>query len=199
MAAIVFSRAEMDKVKGLFDAVKSNGQALAVVDKTIEMAQKCWQELMGRDSAYALQAAKDLADMSKVVRTERANLVGASTMAVGATWAALRPKVMNLWNYVRIVEQGMPPGEDLGDGFSTAIKAAAADLPNTINGAAKVTVQAAKKTVTTAAKIVKTVGTAVGDAAGSIAWATLRPLLPVIFIVGIGGAAYLYATKKGLI
>lgn len=199
MAQIVFSRQEMDRVKGLFDSVKSNGQALAVVDKTIEMAQKCWQELVGRDSAYANQAAKDLADMSKVVRTERASIAGSPTMAVGATWTNLRPKVMNLWNYVRIVEMGLPPGEDLGDGFNAAIKAAAADLPNTINTAAKVAVAAAKKTVTTAARVVKTVGTAVGDAAGSIAWATLKPLLPLILIVGVGAGAYLYATKKGLL
>lgn len=199
MSQIVFTREEMDRVKVLFDSVRSNGQALAVVDKTIEMATKCWASLQGRDGAYAAQAAKDLTDLSKVVRTERAALAGSPTTAVGVTWAALKPKVMNIWNYVRIVEMGMPPGEDLGDGFGAAVKSAAADLPKTIEGAAKVTVQVAKKTVTTAAKVVKTVGTAVGDAAGSIAWATLKPLLPLILIVGVGAGAYLYAQKRGLL
>lgn len=199
MAQIVFSREEMDRVKSLFDSIKSNGQALAVVDRTIKMATDCWSSLQGRDGAYAAQAAKDLTDMSKPVREGRASIAGSPTTAVGATWTNLKPKVMNLWNYVRIVEMGMPPGEDLGDGFNAAVRSAAADLPNTINSAAKVAATVAKKAVKTAAAAVQTVGTAVGGAAGSILWATLKPLIPVILLVGVGAGAYLYATKKGLL
>jgi hypothetical protein len=199
VAQIVFTREEMDRVKALFDSVKSNGQALAVVDRTIKMATDCWASLQGRDSAYAAASAKDLTDMSKPVRDARASLAGSPTSAVGKTWTDLRPKVMNLWNYVRVVQMGLPPGEDLGDGFNSAIKSAAADLPATIGNAAKVTVQAATKVVKVVAKTAGEVGAAVGGAAGSILWATLKPLLPLVLILGVGGAAYLYATRKGLI
>ena len=199
MAQIVFSKAEMDRVKAVFDSVKSNGQALAVVDSTIAMAQRCWESLATRDSAYAKQAAKDLTDMSKVVRDARGGLVGMPTTAVGKTWQDLRGKVLNLWNYVRIVEMGMPPGEDLGDGFGAAVKSAAADLPKTVEGAAKVAVMAAKKVAKVAVATVKDVGVAVGGAAGSIAWAALKPLLPLILLVGVGAGVYLYAVRKGVL
>lgn len=199
MAQIVFTKEEMDRVKALFDSVKSNGQALAVIDRTIKMATDCWASLQGRDSSYATQAAKDLTDMSKPVRELRGSLNGAPTTAVGATWAAAKPKVMNLWNYVRVVQMGLPPGENLGDGFGAAISSAAADLPMTIETAAKVTVQKATKVVKATAKVVGDVGAAVGSAAGSIAWATLKPLLPLVLVAGVGIGAYFYATKKGLL
>lgn len=199
MAKLVFTRAEMDRVKALFDSVKSNGQALAVTDATIAMAQKCWESLVARDSAYANQAARDLTDMSKVVRDARGSIAGSPTMPVGKTWQDLRGKVMNIWNYVRVVEMGMPEGEDLGDGFGAAVAGAAADLPKTIEGAAKVAVVVAKKVVNTAVKVAKDVGVAAGGAAGSILWAALKPLLPLVLVVGVGAGAYLYATKKGLI
>lgn len=199
MAQIVFSRAEMDRVKGLFDSVKSNGQALAVTDRTISMAEKCKAELSSRGTPYAVQAAKDLSDYLKVATSARAGIAGSPTTAVGKTWTDLKPKVMTIWNYVRVVEMGMPPGEDLGDGFGSAVESAVADLPSTISNAAQVAAVAAKKVVKTATSAVKEVGTAVGGAVGSIAWATLKPLLPLLLVLGAGGAAYFYATKKGLL
>lgn len=200
MAQLVFTRAEMDKVKALFDAVKSNGQALAVVDKTLEMAERCRGALAARDTAYTNQAAKDLSDMSKQVRDLRPNLAGSPTVPVGQTWSgSLRGKTLNLWNYVRIVEMGMPPGEELGDDFGTALSSAVSDLPKTIDSAAKVAVAVSKKVVNTAVATAKDVGVAVGGAAGSIAWAALKPLIPLILLVGVGAGAYLYATKKGLL
>lgn len=195
MGQLVFTAEERDRVKSTFASVKSNGQALAAIDSTLAMAEKMRSVLLSDGGAYRAQSAKDIADYEKPLRDGRPALAGSPTMAVGATWSGLASKAMTLWFLVRTIEQGLPPGEDLGDGWGAALSSSISDLPATIDSAAKVATVAVKKITNT----VKDVGVAVGGAAGSIAWATVKPLLPLLLIVGLGVGVYVYAGKKGLV
>jgi len=197
MAELTFTAADKQRVADLFGGVKSNGQAMAAVASTLRMADSMRAILLSAGGSYREQAAKDIKDYADRLRKQAEAIQGSATVPVGQTWVAIKSLATTLWYYIRIVEQGMPPGESLGDGWGSALRSSLADLPTTISTAAGVamatTVTAVKKTV----KVAGVVAAEVGAAAGATAWAIVKPLLPVVAVVALGAAGYLVAARKG--
>jgi len=198
MAQIVFTAAERDKLKSTLAGVKSNAQAQAAVNSVLVMADKLVPLLRSEGGAYREQAAKDIAEYAKRVRDHGAALAGSPTLPVGATWAEVSRHVSDLYYLVRTIEQGCPPDEDLGDGFRSAMKSSLADLPANVSAAATVVVAATKKVANSAVKTVKAVTTGAAEIVGGTAWALLKPLMPVLLLVGVGVGIFFYVEKKGL-
>lgn len=198
MAQIVFTAAERDQLKATLGSVKSNAQGQAAVNSVLKMADKLVPILRSGGGAYREQSAKDIAEYAKRVRDHGAALAGSPTLPVGATWAEIKRHVSDLYYLVRTIEQGCPPGEDLGDGWGPAVKSSLIDLPKTIASASGVVVAAGKKVVNVAAKTVQEVATGAAGIVGNTAWALLKPLLPILLIAGVGVGAYFYVTTQGL-
>jgi hypothetical protein len=197
VAAIVFTAGERDRLKVTLDGVKSNAQAQAAVKSVLNMADRLLP-LLWNGGAYREQAAKDIAEYAKRVRDYGPQLAGSPTMPVGATWGTVKGHVSRLYYLVRTIEQGVPPGEDLGDGFGKAVKVSLDELPANIGAAAGVVAAVSKKVVNTAAKTVKEVAAGAAEIVGGTVWAALKPLLPVVLIAGVGVGIYFYVMKKGI-
>jgi hypothetical protein len=175
----------MDGVKSALDRVKSNAQALAAIDATLKAADVLATELIDEGGAFRESAAKDIDGTAAPIRVMRPQFIGSGTMPVGTSWANARPLVQKLWFLVMLLEQGLPPDVDLGDGWTSALASAVVDLPVTIGNAAGVALKVAAKAATTVAK------TAV-DVVGSTAWAFVKQGWPLLLVAGVGVATYVY-------
>jgi len=198
MASLVFTAAERDRLNQVLASVKSNAQAQAAVSSVLNMAERVLVPLRSEGGAYREQAAKDVTEYAKRVRDYAPSLAGSPTMPVGATWETVKGHVSRLYYLVRTIEQGCPPGEDLGEGFGAALRVSLNELPANVAAATGVVVAATKKAVNVATQTVAAVAKGAGEIVGSTAWAVLKPLLPVVLIAGVGVGIYFYVMKKGI-
>jgi hypothetical protein len=191
MADVLVSRAQLDSVKAALFDIKSNGQALAAIDSSLSAAAKLAKALRSDGGAYRQGAAKDIDDAAGKVQAIRKDFAGMATSPVGKSWTDATTKVTYLWVTIFLVEKGLPPGEDVGDGFKDALGSAVRDLPTTIGRAAGVVLATAAKAVTTVAKTAATVG-------GSVVWAFVKEAWPILLVAGLGVGAYLYVARRAL-
>jgi hypothetical protein len=190
--AVIASRSQLDGVKAALDGVRSNGQALAAIDSSMKSAMNLAGALLDAGGAFRENGAKQIGDALAQVQKARDAVNGMPTTAVGQSWQIAREKVQYLWSTIFVLQSTMPPGEDLGEGFGTALLSALVDLPATIGNAAGVALK-------TAVKIAAETAKGVGQVGGSLIWAFLKPIWPVLLIAGVGVGGFYYAKRRGLI
>src|SRR5512143_1846759 len=151
--AVLVSRAQLDSVKSALDAVKSNGQALAAIDSSLGAAKKLQVALWAEGGPIRQGAIKDIADAAAKLDAPRRAFAGLPTQPVAqASWLDARQKLTYMWTMVFLVEKGLPPGQELGDGWKSALAASVRDLPTTIGNAAGVALKTVVKVTTEVAK-----------------------------------------------
>jgi len=112
--AVIYSQADTNRVLALLGSVRSVGEALAVVESTISMANGAIDQIGQTffEDAWRTQAKKDIANYIASLQRATVGLAGAPTDPVPTSWSAsVKAQVMILWSYVRLVQGQFPPDE----------------------------------------------------------------------------------------
>jgi hypothetical protein len=177
--AVIFSRKQLDEIKGALDGVKSVGQAWAAIESTQKLANEVAEELNRGFivDSWRKQARKDVFDYQARLQKESRALLGAGPKASAATqWKSIVPAVRMLWSYCMVVQGQFPPNEEAQKDAMGAVMGAAGlgflrDLRNAPSVLIEETAKVAKKAVKATGEIAKELtGAAAGAVNAAIPW-----------------------------
>lgn len=183
--SVLVPHEKIEAVKTTLAAVRSNGQAAAVVQLALQSAAEWQAYLRELGGPMRESAARDLGQYADRVRVYQRELSGAPTLPTGPTWNKAKEQVMSLYMLGLTLESTMPEGVDLGDGWAPALEHAVTELPRTVGKAAKV-----------AANVVQTVVKETAKVGGSAVWGIVAGAWPLLLVLGVGAAVYLVAVAK---
>jgi hypothetical protein len=156
MAEILIRRADLDRVDAALKSVASNGQASAAAEASLASADRLVAILLAEGGQAREAAAKSIGQARARVVTVARALSGdsAATLPAGTAWKLGRDDVRRLWMEILLVEEGLPPGADAGDGWASAVADAVGDLPTTIAKAIRAAGGVAKEAIAQSTGIV---------------------------------------------
>jgi hypothetical protein len=167
----------------MLDGVRSIGEALMAVDKTISMATAVMGNMGGLffEDSWVTQAKKDIANYIATVQADAKQLQGDRTAAVPDDgWAMVKTDIWGLWSYCTLVQGQFPPdSQTMLARVQDAISGAADDLSYGLQQAPKLIGEA-----------VDVASGVVGDVAG-LAGGTAAALLGPVKWYLIGGGVLL--------
>lgn len=186
---VIISRAQLDRVKAALDKVKTNGQALSVVDGANRDAFDLQNKLRLLGGPYREAAAKDIQDAVDRVQQVRGQLGGASDAPVGNTWAGVRERVNALFIMLFMVESSYPPDADFGDDWRSALGYSVDHLEENLDIGAEKVGSFLGRLLGGGAKIA-------GEGAKNIFWEFIKKAWPVVLVGGGAVILILVARKK---
>jgi hypothetical protein len=199
---VTLSEAQAAAIAAALASAQTNGQAVAVVDLTLAMADKAVAQLHELGTPAAEDVAKALGLKALGLRELRRQLDGAHAQRVGATWHSGKAKVARAWELFLTLDVHLPTGQKLDEHWYTGVSDALAAVPEgveTVVGAAVgMGVAVAKTVLGGAGDIVKTGVSQGTDIAGLATTGLLKKVWPFLIVAGLGAAAYFYFKGRAL-
>jgi hypothetical protein len=175
---VIVSQAQIQSVKDALASVRSNGQALAACNASIQASAQLASYLRSIGGAIRNQAASDLDAYAARVNAFRNSFTGTASAPVSnAVWSQAYTQIFNLYMLAFTLESTMPAGQDFGDNWGAALSYAIQLLPQTIGNAVRVAANA------------------INDTAETIIWNFVKGAWPIL-LAAAGGLFVLVMVKK---